>query len=139
IIVPELLGEHTAGISHAFEDVDVSQRVASGGKFVVAAFAREDWPGAAHACAIEGRAIVLLAVSVVVVAAPAGALRELAPDNTVDHLKRIENQRVVRIASSEPDKVKEIAAHDIARRVTASAICELDFERTHVGVRVNYL
>ena len=45
----------------------------------------------------------------------------------------------MRIANSEPDKVKEIAADDIARRMTASAVRELDFERIHFGVRVNYL
>ena len=139
IIVPELLGKHTAGIGHAFEHVDVSQRIASGGQFVVAAFARENWPRATHARAIERRAIVLLAVSIVVVAAPAGALRKLAPENAVDHLKRIEHQRVVRIANSEPDKVKKIAADDIARRMTASAVCELDFESIHVGVRIDCL
>ena len=115
------------------------QRVASGGQFVVAAFAREDRPRAAHARAIECRAIVLLAVSIVVVAAPAGSLRQIASENAIDHLKRIEHHRVVRIANSEPDKVKEIAADDVARRMTASAVGELDFKRIHVGVRVDHL
>ncbi len=55
----------------------------------------------------------------------------------VDHLKRIEHQRVVGIANSEPDEVKEIAAHDIARRVPASAVRKLDFESVHVWVRID--
>ena len=139
IIVPELLGKHTALVGHAFEHVDVWQRIASGGQFVVAAFACEDRPRAAHARAIERRAIILLAVSVVVVAAPAGALRKLAPNGPVDHLKRIEHQRVVCIANSEPDEMKKIAADDVARRVPAGAICKLDFQGIHVWVRVDCL
>ena len=95
IIIPQLLGKHTAFVCHAFEHIDVRQWIAAGGQFVVAAFSGEDRPRAAHARAIERRAIILLPVSVVIVASPARALRQFAANGPVDHFKRIDYQRVV--------------------------------------------
>ncbi len=70
--VPHLLGEHQAGTCEAFERAHYLGRGQSHGEEVAGTLAGEHRPRAATAAAIPRRAVVLLAVKVARVAAPAG-------------------------------------------------------------------
>src|SRR5260370_40251742 len=64
------------------------------GQFIVSSFAGEQRPGAADAAAVEGRAILMLAVAVAVVAVPAGALRQLDTQQRLSHPNGVQTSRV---------------------------------------------
>ena len=77
IVIPQLLRDHAADVGEVFHRLLMYGReIAAGGEFVVAAFAGQNRPGASHAAAVEGGAVVFLAVAVEIVAADSTDLAE---------------------------------------------------------------
>src|ERR1051325_9897891 len=101
----------------------------------MAAFARQNWPAPAPSSAVVRAAIIFLTVAVVIVTAPARALRKVVFDNAIDHLDRVTHEGIVRWSNAKTDQMKEIAAHDISRRVQPSAVGDLYHLRIGICVR----
>src|SRR5581483_5872021 len=70
--IPNLFCNHAALIRKILHRLDKWPGIAPGGQLVMAAFAGQDRPATAHACAVVSAAIVLLPVAIMIVAAPAG-------------------------------------------------------------------
>src|SRR5437763_10755600 len=79
-----------------------------------------------RATAVEGAAIVLLSVAIMVIPAPARALRKIVFQHVIYDGDRINNHRIGGIAHAEPDQLEKIGADDIARRMQAAAIGNLN-------------
>ena len=88
----------------------------------MAAFARQNRPGAAFTRSIEGAAVGLLPIAIVIVAPPARALRQIALEHLINHRDGINDQRIIRRTDAQPDKMEKIAADDIAGGMLAAAI-----------------
>ena len=88
--------------------------VATGGELVVGAFAGEQGPCAALAPAFVGSAVLLLAVAVVVVAAPAGSEGSVDLEDVVDDLEGVDDEGVVGAADAVADEFEEAAVDDLA-------------------------
>jgi len=67
---------------------------------------------AADAAAVERRAVLVFSVSVAVVAVPAGALRQLDFQQSVDDFDRVQNAGIVGGAQSEAHQGQRIRADD---------------------------
>src|SRR5438445_13036960 len=74
--VPQLLADHATFIGELFHRGNERHWIASGSNLVMAAFPRQNRPGAAHAPAIESAAVLLLPITIMIVAAPARTLRQ---------------------------------------------------------------
>src|ERR1700676_2227803 len=94
----------------------------SAAQSVMGAFARQNRPAAAFPPTVEGAAIGLLSIAILIVAPPARRLRQNAFEHLIDHREGIEHQRVVRSPNSQPDKLEKIAAHNVACRMLATAV-----------------
>jgi hypothetical protein len=139
VVVPKLLGNHVPCVGEFFDGLNVRQRVASRRQFVMARVRRSNRPGPAHARAIESAAVGLLPVAVVIVAPPARPLRQIPPQNPVDHFNGREHDGIVRRANAEADQLQKISAHDLARRMQAAAVGDLNHGGVRIGVRVRRL
>ncbi len=84
--VPHLFGEHASDRTERLDRMDVRLYVSTRGKLVMRALAGEDRPRPALAGAGEWAAIFALAVAIVVVAAPARAVRRVSFQHGIDHL-----------------------------------------------------
>src|SRR5277367_4272240 len=102
----------------------------------MSALPRQTAPTAAYPGTIKSAAIVLLSITIVIIAAPARALREVVLDDPVKDLNRVEHNRVLRAAYAEPDQMKKIATHDVARRMKSAAIGNLNHRRIWISVRI---
>ena len=78
------------------------------------AFAGEQRPCAALSPALVGAAVFALAVAVVVVASPAGAEGRVELEDGIDHLERIDDERVVGAADAVADELKEARVDNLA-------------------------
>src|SRR5437870_11849829 len=90
-VIPNLLRQHAAFIGKAFERADKSHRISAGSQLVMAALAGQQWPATASAGSIIGAAVVLLAVTIVIVAPPAWTLRQVPLQDLIDHCHGIFN------------------------------------------------
>ena len=88
--------------------------VVAGGQLVVGAFAGEQGPGAALSPAIVGAAVFPLAVAVVVVATPAGAIGGFDLEDVVDDFEGVDDERVVGAADAVADEFEEAGVDDLA-------------------------
>src|SRR5262245_28814765 len=100
----------------------------------MAAFARQNRPRMPNARPVDRAAIGTLAMAVVIVTAPARALRQVMLERAIDYLDRIAHNGIVRIADAETHQVQEIAADNIPRRMQAATIRELDHRRIRIGM-----
>src|SRR6478672_7998704 len=77
--VPDLFRNKTGSAGHRFDGAQQAQCLgrSPGRELIMAALAGKQRPDAAAAGAVEGTAVVVLAVAVVVIAMPAGAERRL--------------------------------------------------------------
>src|SRR5579883_2200951 len=71
--IPELLGKKTHAMGEIFHRIEIGPRVSSGCQFIMPAFASQERPQTTTSPALEGRAVGLLTVPVVIVSVPAGA------------------------------------------------------------------
>ncbi len=77
-------------------------------------FASKQWPCASLAPAVVRTAILLLTVAVVVVAAPAVAIRGLDLQNVIDDFERIDDERIVGAPDAVADEFEEAGIDDLA-------------------------
>ncbi|HEY6174440.1 MAG TPA: SDR family NAD(P)-dependent oxidoreductase [Kofleriaceae bacterium] len=113
VSVPDLLGQH-AGLARAvLENVEQLDRGAAvaPSELVVRAFSDQQRPWPADAVAIEWSPVGVLTVSIAGIATPARPLRQLDPEHGIDHLHRVANAAVVRVAQPEPDQRERVCAH----------------------------
>src|SRR6266550_2195482 len=83
--VPKLLADHSTLVGKVFQRLDKRQRIASGGQFVVAAFSCQNRPAPARARPIESTAVVFLSITIMIVATPPRASRQVVFEHAVDH------------------------------------------------------
>ena len=83
--IPKLLADHPARVGKIFHRLDERLWIASGRQFIMAAFACQNRPAPAHACPVERAAVILLAIAIVIVPAPARALWQVVLENSIDH------------------------------------------------------
>src|SRR3569832_2010568 len=100
----------------------------------MSALAREQRPRAAHAAAVEGRAVRVLAVTVAVVAVPRGAARRLHAEQRVGDLDARDDERIVRLAQAETHELLEIGADLFLRRQSRVLQAILDRQRAVHGL-----
>src|SRR5207249_10994482 len=106
ISVPELFGEHPTLVGKLFYCLDEGHRIAADRQFVMAAFSRQNRPAATDARPIEGAAIILFPVAIVIVATPAGALWQVAFEDPIDDFDWVAHDRIVWTANAESHEVK---------------------------------
>jgi hypothetical protein len=90
------------------------------------AFARQNGPGAADTCPVEGAPIVLLPITVVIVTTPARALRQIVFEYVINNRDGIDYQRIIGRTDSQPDQLQKIPADDISGVVLAAAVGNFD-------------
>src|SRR4029453_14716500 len=100
------------------------------------AFSSQDRPRAAYTCSVVGGAIVLLAISIMIVTPPDRTLRQVMLDDAVDYLDRITHNRIIGRANPEAHQMEEIASDNVARRVQTAAVGELKHRCIRIGVRI---
>src|SRR6267154_3954563 len=79
------------------------------------ALAREQWPRPTDPRAVEWRAICMLAVTVVVVPIPAGAMRKLDLEPRINHFDRVQNPGVIGGPQSESHQRQRVGADNLRR------------------------
>ncbi len=77
LAVPDLFGHHPARPGHRRHGAEVGLRIVARDELIVAAFAGQQWPAAPAPGAVEGTAVVVLAIAVAVVAVPGRAVRRV--------------------------------------------------------------
>src|SRR6202166_4622535 len=96
VFVPDLLRDKISRCGEAFQPADVLPNILASGQFVMASFSREQRPAATFSGAHERPAVLALAVSVIVVASPAGARWRLHLKRGIHHSNRIADHPIVR-------------------------------------------
>ena len=137
--VPQLLADHATFVGELFHRRNERHRIASGREFVMAALAGQNRPGAADARSIESAAVILLPIAIVIVAAPARTLRQVALEHAIDDFDRIAHDGIVRRTNAQPHQVKKIAADNVPRRMQAAAIGDGEHRGVGIGVRIGRL
>src|SRR5262245_991050 len=105
----------------------------------MAAFTCQDWPATAHACSVVSAAIVFLAIAVVIVTAPARTLRQVVLENAIYYFDRIKHERIIRPPNSITNQMKEIAAHDVSRRMETAAVGDLYHLCVGIGMGIRFI
>jgi hypothetical protein len=90
------------------------------------ALAGQNGPGASDTCPVEGAPIVLLPITVVIVTAPARALRQIVFEHMIDDRDGIDYQWIIGRTDSQPDQLQKIPADDISGVVLAAAVGNFD-------------
>src|SRR5262245_30032950 len=137
--IPNLFGEHAALVRKIFDRRDKRFWIATGSELVVAAFSRQNRPAPAHSSSIVSAPVSFLAVAVMIVAAPARALRQIVLLNPIDHFNRVKHQRIVWSSNAIAHKMKEIATHDVSRRMQATAVGDLYHLCVGIGMRIRFV
>ena len=115
--VPQLLADHATFVGKLFHRGNERHWIASRSNLVMAAFPRQNRPGAAHAPAIESAAVLLLPITIMIVAAPARTLRQVALEYAIDDFDRITDDGMVRSTNAQPHQVKKITADNVPCRM----------------------
>src|SRR5579863_759660 len=124
--VPNLLGDHSAGVGEVQHGVEVEGRVAAAGDFVFAPFAGKDWPNSSDSCALPRTAEVCFAIAVVIVAAKAGTVGGFDANGRVDDLDGACNGGIVRGTDPQAHEFKEAGVNDVAFVPQATAIADVE-------------
>src|SRR5436190_973997 len=74
-------------------------------------------------------AVHFLAVAIMVVATPAGALRQIELQNLIDDGNGIANERIMGVTNAKADQLEKIRADNVAGEVHAAAIGDLNERR----------
>src|SRR5688500_6297527 len=119
--VPELFGNHAALVGEFLDGFYEGQGIATGREFVMAAFAGEDWPAATDARAAEGAAVVFLAVTIVIVSAPAWTLGKVVLDDAIEDFDGGAHDGIIRTANAVTHEMEKIAADNISRGLKSAA------------------
>src|SRR5438105_13432694 len=82
--VPQLLADHAACIGEFFHRRNERHWITSGREFVVAALARQDRPRTTDTGLIEGAAVILLPIAVMIVPPPAWPLRQVVLEHAIN-------------------------------------------------------
>ena len=131
VAVPHLLGQQLARARAGLQRREQPLRLgaAAGRQLVVRPLAGQQRPDAADAGAVIGAAVLVLAVAVAVIAAPAGPVRQFDPQHVIDHLHRVDNARIVRRAQAEAHQGQRVRADQFVRGDIAGpgeAVAHLD-------------
>ena len=105
----------------------------------MAALARQNRPRAADTRAVESAAVILLPIAIVIVAAPARTLRQVALEQAIDDRDGIPHEGIVRRTDAQPHQVKKIAADNVPRRMDAAAVGDGEHRGVGIGVRIGRL
>ncbi len=87
------------------------------GEFVVGAFTGQQRPRSADAGAVEGPAVLVLAVTVAAVTIPAGAGRQFDAQRGIDRPHRADDPRIICRTQPETNQRERVRADDIGGRV----------------------
>ena len=93
---------------------EIGTRVIAGSKFVVPGLAGEQRPRSPHTPVLVSPSIRPLAVAVVVVTAPAGAVWRFNFQHSIDNAERVLNDGVVRSANPVTDQFEKPRIHDLS-------------------------
>ena len=107
---PRAAQEHAARVCEFLHRLNERHGITSRREFVMTAFARQNWPGAADTRSVEGLAVVLLPVAIVIITAPARTLRQSVLEHLIDDRDGIDDQRIICRANPQPDQMEKIAA-----------------------------
>ena len=102
----------------------------------MAALARQNRPAAADARAVEGAAVLLLPIAIVIVAAPARTLRQVALEQAIHDRDGIPHEGIVRRTNAQPHQVKKIAADHVPCRTETAAVGDGEHRGVGIGVRI---
>src|SRR5262249_1919873 len=83
--VPQLFREHAALVRKVLYGRNEWPRIAAGGKFIMTAFSRQDWPATPNARSVKSTSVVLLSITIVIVATPARALWQIMFEYAIYH------------------------------------------------------
>src|SRR5262249_30426998 len=87
--IPNLFRQHAALIRKIFDRFNKRFWIATRSKLIMAAFSRQDWPAPAHSGSVISAAVILLAVTVVIVTTPTRTLRQIVLENAIDYFDRV--------------------------------------------------
>ncbi len=134
--VPQLLADHAPFIGELFHGGNKRLGIASRSEFVMAALARQNRPRTADPGPIESAAVILLSIAIVIVAAPARALRQVAFEQAIHDRNGVPHEGIVRGTDAQPHQVKKIAADHVPGGLDAAAIGDCEHRGVRVGVRI---
>src|SRR5438552_1679728 len=134
--IPNLFGKHAALVRKVFHGRDERFWISTRHEFVMAAFSGQNRPAPAYPCSVISAAVIFLTVAIMIVTAPARALRQVVLEDAIDYFNRVAHKRVVRPPNAISNEVKEIAADNISRRVQAATVGDLYHLRVGIGLRI---
>src|SRR5471032_2888853 len=88
----------------------------------MAAFAGQNRPRTANARSVVGAAVRFLPVTIMIVATPARALRQIVFEHFINDRNGINNHWIIGRAHSESNQLEKIAADNISRGMLAAAV-----------------
>src|SRR5262249_28085816 len=105
--IPDLFGYESYPSGKIFERAYVGLRIMTACQFVMAAFARQQWPCTSDTPSVIGTAIIALSEAVMVVAPPTRPERCLDFQHRIDDTKRVLNNGIVSAPNSITDEFQE--------------------------------
>ncbi len=121
VCIPDLFRQQLPRAGAGFQDVQQPRGFihVPGGQLVMGAFARQQRPDAPHAGPIERISIGMLAVAIIVVAVPAGPVRQIGLQQGIDHLDRVDHALIIGSPQPKAHQRQGIRADDLRRRFEA--------------------
>src|ERR1039457_589304 len=115
VFVPDLLGKEMSRSGKAFQPANVLPRIPTRGQFVMTPFSSKQGPAAAFTRTDERSAVLTLAVSVIVVAAPARPRRRVHFERGVHDANRVPDDGIVCRSNAVSDQFEETRINDLSR------------------------
>src|SRR5262245_33069422 len=114
--IPDLFRYQSNAHGELLEGVKIRMRITAGGKLIVTTFARQQRPGPSYSPTLIRLAIVALAITIVIVSAPAWAERRLNLEHSIDDSQLILDERIVRAANSITNEFQKTRINDCLGR-----------------------
>src|SRR4029450_3326000 len=114
--IPDLFRDQANPHGELLESVKIRMRITAGGKLIMSTFARQQRPRPSYSPTLIRLAIVALAITIVVVSAPAWAERRLDLEHSIDDSQRILDEWIVRAANSITNEFEKTRINDCLGR-----------------------
>src|SRR6201996_104273 len=111
-LIPYLLRKQASRRSETLNRLNVWLHIAPRGQLIMRAFADQQWPWAPFTPPLKRTAVFPLSIPVMVVAVPAWPLRRLDFQYLIDHLQRIDDQRIIRAPDAVPHQFQKAPVHN---------------------------
>src|ERR1700746_744412 len=134
--VPDLFRHEADAFRKLFKSPQIGSRIASGSDLVVPAFTCQQGPRAPSAPAEKGVAVLSLAIAIMVIAPPAGAMGSFDLQHCVNNADRVVNDGIVRAANAVTNEFEETGINDFSRGKFVASARRLIVENQCSAVRI---